>query len=135
MSDKKGKLINFSSQSIELVERYQKEHGCKNFTSALEQLIQDYYKNEDLETRISNKVSSDLYKVLTRIRLGSTSADINTQVIVEILNSIALSFEVQPMTTGVEEHRAVSIAKNYVREKIAKKKQKKDWDNIGKGDK
>jgi len=128
----KGKLINFSDDAIKIVEAYQKEHGCKSFTSALEGLINAYDKEVEIEKRISDRVSSDLYKVLTRIRLGSTSADINTQVIVEILNSIVYQFEVTPMTTMVEETSTVAVSKNYVRERIEKKKQKKDWDSIGK---
>lgn len=126
------KTIDLSEDVFEMVEAYKEKNHLKSFTCAMEEMIRNSEKEYELEERISKRVSDELYKILTRIRLGSNSADINSQVIVEILNAMVYQFDVSPLATGVKETDTVRQAKNYVREKIAEKKQKKDYDSIGK---
>lgn len=65
-------------------------------------------------------------KVLTRIRLGTNTADINSQVIIELLNAIIYQFNVAPMTTQFNETVAVTVSRQHIKKKIAEFKQRKD---------
>lgn len=120
------KHIKLSDEAAEIISNIQIEKGLASWNRALEFLVMDYANNCDVAEKVSKKVSEDLSKVLTRIRLGTTTADINSQVIIELLNAMIYQFNVEPMTTDYVQTTAVETSKKYVRNKIAKAKQNKD---------
>lgn len=126
------KHINLSDGAVEIVKKYKEKNQCKSFNDALELLIRDQERNSNIADEVSNRVTDNLNKILTRIRLGTNTADINSQVIIEILNSIVHQFDVKPMTTKFEETTTVRISREEVKEKIAYYKQLKDHKNTGK---
>lgn len=120
------KHIKLDDIAVNIVEEYRKKNGSKSFNDALESLIKDYEKNANITENVTKGVSSELSKVLTRIRLGTNTADVNSQVIIEILNAIVYQFNVKPMSTRLGESETVAISKQEIQDKIAYLKQKKD---------
>lgn len=120
------KHIKISTEAEQILLKLQTEKELHSTSAAIEYLIKEYERNNDLTKRISEKVTEDLSKILTRIRLGTNTADINSQVIIEILNAIIFKLNVDPMTTGFQETPTVTISREYVRGNIAKYKQNKD---------
>ena len=119
------KHIKLSDEAAKVVSKIQNEKGY-SWNKALEFIIMDYENNCNVAEKVSKKVLEDLSKVLTRIRLGTTTADINSQVIIELLNAIIYQFNVEPMTTDYVQTTAVETSKKHVRNKIAKAKQNRD---------
>lgn len=119
------KHIKLSDEAAKVVSKIQNEKGY-SWNKALEFIIMDYENNCNVAEKGSKKVLEDLSKVLTRIRLGTTTADINSQVIIELLNAIIYQFNVEPMTTDYVQTTAVETSKKHVRNKIAKAKQNRD---------
>lgn len=119
------KHIKLSDEAGQVVTRVQNERDL-SWNKALEYLVMDYDRNCNVAEAVSKRVTADLNKILTRIRLGTTTADINSQVIIELLNALIYQFNVEPMTTDYVQTTAVEISKKFVRNKIAKAKQNKD---------
>lgn len=120
------KHIKLSEDANEILLKIQEEKGFTSVNRTLEYIITDYENNRDIAKAVSESVSENLSKVLTRIRLGTNTADINSQIIIELLNAIIYQFNVGPMTTGFEETVAVTVSRQEVKDRIAVLKQKKD---------
>lgn len=122
----KEKHVIFSSEVERILLEIQEEKGLRSLNSTLEFLVKDYANNRNIADAVAAKVTDELSKILTRIRLGTNTADINSQITIELLNSIIYQFGVKPMTTDFEETPAVSVCRSHVKGKIADMKQKKD---------
>lgn len=120
------KHIKLSPEAESILMELQKEKGFSSLNRTLEFIITDYENNRNIAKAVSQRVSEDLSKVLTRIRLGTNTADINSQVIIELLNAIVYQFNVAPMTTQFDETTAVTVSRQHVKDKIAAYKQKKN---------
>lgn len=120
------KHIKLSQDAEKILLRIQKEKGFSSVNKTLEFIITDYENNQKIAENVSKNVSENLEKVLTRIRLGTNSADINSQVIIELLNAIVYQFNVAPMTTKFDETTALTVSRQCVKDRIAAFKQRKD---------
>lgn len=120
------KHIKLSPEAENILLKIQKEKGFTSVNRTLEFIINDYENNSNIAETVSKRVSEDMSKVLTRIRLGTNTADINSQVIIELLNAIIYQFNVAPMTTQFNETVAVTVSRQHIKKKIAEFKQRKD---------
>lgn len=120
------KHIKLSPEAENILLELQKEKGFTSLNRTLEFMITDYKNNCNIAKSVSKTVTEDLSKVLTRIRLGTNTADINSQVIIELLNAIVYQFNVEPMTTQFNETATVMVSRQHIKEKIAAYKQRKD---------
>ena len=107
------------SKTIELIVRQHKDMNgeqMKVLANMILNMFEEKYKN-----------------MFTRIRLASSSSDINSQIILEILNSIILNSEIeQYCSTDIYESDIIKDSKKSVKDRIARLKQIKD-NKIGKG--
>lgn len=118
------KTIRFSQKSFEAIEEIRKAQGLKNFSEAIAYVIESYTASVGKEGQELKQQE----KAMTRIRLASNGADVSTQVILEILNSMCWDLHIQDFrATGQMEHPVIEEAKQEVKERIARYKQKKDW--------
>lgn len=120
------KHIKLSPEADRILSKLQKEKGFASVNKTLEFIITDYENNCNISQTVSQSVSEDLSKVLTRIRLGTNTADVNSQIIIELLNAIVYQFDIAPMTTQMSETTAVTVSRQQIKDKIAAYKQKKD---------
>lgn len=124
--DKIQKHIKISKEAEKILLDIQQEKGFSSVNKTLEYIIQDYEANRNIAQTVTKEVSEHLSRMLTRIRLGTTAADINSQIIIELLNAIIYQFNVAPMTTQFDETAAVTVSRQQVKDRIAAFKQKKD---------
>lgn len=120
------KHIKLSEESEKILLDIQKEKGFSSLNKALEYMITDYANNRNIAKTVSESVTESLNKTLTRIRLGTNTADVNSQVIIELLNAIIYHFNVEPMTTELNETSTVKVSRQRVKDRIALFKQRKD---------
>ncbi len=123
------KHINISGEAETILKKVQEEHHLSSINKTIEYILLDYDKNQNIAQTVSEQISKDLYKILTRIRLGTNAADINSQIMLEMLNSIVYQFNVKPMTSEFGETTTLKVCRTYIKEKIAAFKQRKDWKN------
>lgn len=99
MEVKKQTAFRLSNESKNYIMEVAKEKSL-NLTQALELIINDHreYNNDYMGTLSDNIIRKfdDKYKdTLTHIQFGCNSADKNTQIIIEILNSICIDSGLQ----------------------------------------
>ena len=93
----------------------------KSIVESIQEEIQNLQqKNQKLEE--ANQ------KQMTRIRLASNGADISTQTVIEILNTLCWQMQMKDFrSTDQMLHPVVEEAQKTVKERIANYKQKKDF--------
>lgn len=90
MSDKIQRTWRLSPQVMSIIDSYAKNFSCSS-TEALERIVLDYNRrgsDEDLVRMLLQAIDDHYKNFFTRIRLGVRSTDINSQVILEILNTL-----------------------------------------------
>ena len=92
MATKIKKTWRMSEEALAIITAYAEKEGC-NDTEALEQIIRHYATtakeaNQALVEDLLDKIEERYGKQITRIRLGIRTADINSQIILELLNTL-----------------------------------------------
>jgi hypothetical protein len=118
--------------TISNLEKIKKDNNLKSVSAAIDFVVSQYNNNDNdklnkigdvLLTKIEEKYSN----MFTRIRLGSSTADKNSQVILEILNNMILNMNMEDVfSSEVIESNIVKESKNTVNDRIARYKQIKD---------
>ena len=93
MSDKIQRTCRLSPQVMTIIASWAKDHSCSS-TEALERIVLEHDKrgSDEALAKLLVKEMDEHYKnFFTRIRLGIRSSDINSQVILEILNTLLYS--------------------------------------------
>jgi len=87
------KNFRLSNFEINYLQDYAETHNCTS-TTALKKIIKEHSQSSENNTtkflakEIADGVCENLDKLLTRVRLGVNNADKNSQIIIELLNSI-----------------------------------------------
>ena len=83
--------------------------------------------NNEFADLVAKKIAAEYENLFTRMRLGINTADRNSQVILEILNSIVFSLGVEKaFDTEVMQTDVVRDSKQIVKDRIARYKELKD---------
>lgn len=137
-----GKIrLNFrlSPTSNEYIaEAAEKEHCSK--TEIVERIIREHMEIENTSTtkdEIANlfleKYKAEYKDFNTRMRLATNYNEQNIQVVIELLNSIMYSLNLDNVfLTDIETHPAIEEAKSLVKNRISNFKQVNDNKNKGK---
>ena len=73
-------------------------------------------------------MKEDNQKQMTRIRLASNGADVNIQILMEVINSLCWQFQIKDFrSTDQMLHPTMDEARKVVKERIANYKQAKDF--------
>lgn len=89
----KQKNYRLSDFEINYIKNYSETYNCTE-TKALKKIIEEHSKTHENEVtsflieKIATGVKESLNDVLTKIEKGTKSADINSQVIIELANNI-----------------------------------------------
>ncbi|MCT9852645.1 hypothetical protein P2R64_12985 [Priestia megaterium] len=119
------------------IQEYMREHKLRFASEAIINICEKYKKVQEQEWSlkyISEVVSNSLHDVikeeLTRIRLGTNSADKNTQILIEYMNGLFFHHGFDGlMTTELQELDSTKVAKETVEKRIANQRQKRiDWE-------
>lgn len=127
---KQRKHIVLSAEAEEYIEAYRKNHGC-SFSSAVDSIILEHRAREngeadEIAARVVAAFDSKYSAALTRIRLGVNGADRQTQMMMEMLNSMCCDMKINYYASDLVPSDAIKGAKKTVDQRIANFKQKKD---------
>ncbi len=118
------KTIRLSIEDYEKIEQIRKEHGLADFSKAICYAVQSCSALE----KENIKLKEDNQKQMTRIRLASNGADVNVQILMEVINSFCWQLQIKDFrSTGQMLHPAIDEARKVVKERISNYKQAKDF--------
>ncbi|NEW00591.1 hypothetical protein GYH73_001790 [Bacillus megaterium] len=125
--------VTVDEETEAYIQEYMKEHKFRFASEAIIDICEKYRKIQEQEWSlkyISEVVSNSLHDVikeeLTRIRLGTNSADKNTQILIEYMNGLFFHHGFDGlMTTELQELDSTKVAKETVEKRIAHQRQKK----------
>ncbi|MDR7247239.1 hypothetical protein [Priestia megaterium] len=129
--------VTVDEETEAYIQEYMREHKLRFASEAIIDICEKYRKVQEQKWSlkyISEVVSNSLHDVikeeLTRIRLGTNSADKNTQILIEYMNGLFFHHGFDGlMTTELQELDSTKVAKETVEKRIANQRQKRiDWE-------
>lgn len=131
--DKYRHKVTVDVETEAYIQEYMREHKLRFASEAIIDICEKYRKVQEQQWSlkyISEVVSNSLHDVikeeLTRIRLGTNSADKNTQILIEYMNGLFFHHGFDGlMTTELQELDSTKVAKETVEKRIAHQRQKK----------
>ena len=123
------------NDNIKYVEALKEERNLHSYSAALDIIISEHRKNNGEQINamsdiVVKKIETKFSNLFTRLRLGTGTADKNSQVIIEILNSLVLNQDIEKAySTDVLESDIVKESKDIVKKRIERYKQIKDNKN------
>jgi hypothetical protein len=120
-----------SQSSIEYIEGFAEEHGLSK-TAALEKIIDEHRSGaasvaDTLSEAVVNKLDAKWGNIFTRIRLASTMADRNIEVLMEVINTLLYRLNVSgSILTTQSKHSVLQDGETEVKRRVELLKQKKD---------
>lgn len=133
MDTKKQTAFRLNDETLDYLKAYKEDHQLSSVTKALELIVKEHRAGSmKLEEAIANRVmelfESKYGNALTRIRLASRTADINSQIIIEIINSILYSGSATAVfiATDVMKNEIIEKSEEKVKARIAYYKQLND---------
>ncbi len=141
MSIKKQTAFRLDQETIEYLNKYKTENKLSSLTRALEVIISEHMaasmnKEDLIAKKVIDLFESKYGNAVTRIRLATRTSDINSQVILEILNSVLYSanFSSSFVSTDIMKNEIIEKSEEKVKARIAYYKQLKDNKNKKKED-
>lgn len=135
--EKQRRTISLDMETDEYIQSYMEEHHFRFPGEAIMDICQKYRNEQSKEWSlkyITEVVSQNLHDVLKeelkKIRLGTNSADKNTQILIEYMNGLFAFHGFKGLiTTEMREMDSTRIARETVEERIAHQRQKRiDWE-------
>ena len=121
------KGVRLTQEEKSIVESIQKEQQLSDFSKAVCYILHDYLRQQEAIQK-NQKLEEANQKQMTRIRLASNGADVSTQTVIEVLNTLCWQMQMKDFrSTDQMLHPVVEEAQKTVKERIANYKQKKDF--------
>lgn len=126
MKEKISKIYRLSPDTVEKLEKYAEENNLSK-SAALDMIINEHLKEDANIKKFLDAFDNKYKNVITRIRLSSREADINVQILIEMMNTLMFFQSINsPYTTSTGESPVYKACKEEVKEKISHYKQIKD---------
>ena len=133
------KEFRLTEETLSQIREYGERKGIDDTKALTELVALGYRGTPDIDDIIVEKILAAFdakYKNLfTRLRLGIRTADINSQIALEVLNTLAVNMNVKEkdvVTTDFFTNPSLKKSKEVVLERVASAKQKKDHKEKGK---
>ncbi|PEI89830.1 hypothetical protein CN679_19550 [Bacillus pseudomycoides] len=125
--------LSLSENVHQYIQEYMEEHNITHPGDAISKICMEHQAAKSTEwslNYVAEVVSKNLYDVLkselTKIRLGSNSADRNTQILIELMNGLFFHQGIQNIiSTEIDEMDGVKTAKEVVEKRINHLRQKR----------
>lgn len=128
---KQSKSFRLSPDTVCFLQEYAADHQI-SITQAMEKIIQEYKSKyefkKEMEEIVSEIFEKENRKTFTRIRLASSTADKNIQILLEMMNTllVVVGASEHAYTSRLSKTKTWEQCENLVKMRIAEFKQKKD---------
>ncbi|MED4391253.1 hypothetical protein ACXKZH_26825 [Priestia megaterium] len=127
------RMITLDKETDQYIQDYMAEHKLRFPGEAIMDICKKYREEKKKEwsldyTRetVSENLNDALKSELKKIRLGTNSADKNTQILIEFMNGLYFHHGYRGiMTTDLQELEETKLAKKVVSERIVNQRQKR----------
>ncbi|MGC3792219.1 hypothetical protein [Priestia aryabhattai] len=132
------RMITLDKETDQYIQDYMAEHKLRFPGEAIMDICKKYREEKKKEwsldyitETVSENLNDALKSELKKIRLGTNSADKNTQILIEFMNGLYFHHGYRGiMTTDLQELEETKLAKKVVSERIVNQRQKRlDKDN------
>lgn len=124
------KGIRLTQEETAIIEAVQKEQNLSDFSKTFCYILRDYSRKQNELQNLQQEnenLKEENQKQMTRIRLASNGADVNVQVLLEVLNTLCWKLQTNDFrSTDQMMHPVVEEAQKTVKDRIARFKQAKD---------
>lgn len=126
------KDVTLENATIEFIDNFKKEYNCRSFSSSIDTIIRDYQNVqsgfvENLSEIILEQINKKYGELFKRARIGINSADFNSQILIELLNTLIINLEInETYLTSKIKSEALIKSEESIKERIAYLKQLKD---------
>lgn len=126
------KDVTLENGTIEFIENFRKEYNCRSFSSSIDMIIKEYQNVqsgfvENLSSTILDQINNKYGELFKRTRIGINSADFNSQILIELLNTLIIGLEIdETYLTSQIKSDALIKSEESIKERIAYLKQLKD---------
>lgn len=131
-SSKIKKQFNLSVEHAEYLKNIKEKHHLTYDIEALE-LILDEHKEfllaDNIAETVIKKLDTKYSNLFTRLRMGVRTADLNSQILIEMINSICSCEQLKSLSytpSDILPSPILSDSTSYIKTKIANYKQKID---------
>jgi len=127
------RMITLDKETDQYIQDYMAEHKLRFPGEAIMDICKKYREEKKKEwsldyitETVSENLNDALKSELKKIRLGTNSADKNTQILIEFMNGLYFHHGYQGiMTTDLQELEETKLAKKVVSERIVNQRQKR----------
>lgn len=130
LAGKNTKSFALTEEEIQYIEEYRKEHGLKNSSAALRDIIGNYRNTVDTKAiidKVLDEMENRYLQKFQKVKYSLSATDINIQVILEILNTILLSQNnLAYIPMEVVKSEIITEAQGNIKKTIANKQQRKN---------
>lgn len=126
------KVVTMEPETFDYLVSIKTQRGLRSYSAALDAVVQEHQRNNSEFIQACAGVFMESFEnkykdMFTRMRLGINTADRNSQVLIEILNSMIIGDDRTDFyATDTLESDIVKESKNAVKDRIARYKQIKD---------
>ena len=114
------KGVRLTQEEKSIVESIQKEQQLSDFSKAVCYILHDYLRQQEEIQNLqqkNQKLEEANQKQMTRIRLASNGADVSTQTVIEVLNTLCWQMQMKDFrSTDQMLHPVVEEAQKTVKE-------------------
>ncbi len=131
-SSKIKKQFNLSVEHAEYLKNIKENHHLTYDIEALELILDEHKKfilADNIAETVVKKLEEKYNNLFTRLRLGVRTADLNSQILMEMMNSICSCEQLESLSytpSDILPSPILSDATSYIKTKIANYKQKAD---------
>lgn len=126
-------MITLDKETDQYIQDYMAEHKLRFPGEAIMDICKKYREEKKKEwsldyttETVSENLNDALKSELKKIRLGTNSADKNTQILIEFMNGLYFHHGYRGiMTTDLQELEETKLAKKVVSERIVNQRQKR----------
>lgn len=127
------RMITLDKETDQYIQDYMAEHKLRFPGEAIMDICKKYREEKKKEwsldyitETVSENLNDALKSELKKIRLGTNSADKNTQILIEFMNGLYFHHGYKGiMTTDLQELEETKLAKKVVSERIVNQRQKR----------
>ncbi|MEC2297177.1 hypothetical protein ACTHP5_20090 [Bacillus subtilis] len=121
--------IRVDENTLLKIDQLKRELHLSSRGKVIDYLVSNY-NQISVEEKIAKRIYEMFHKDFTRIRLGTNNSDRNSQIIIELLNTLMVKENI-PRCLSTDEHKspAVQDAQGFVKKRIEGYKQRKDSSN------
>ncbi|MED4003661.1 hypothetical protein [Priestia aryabhattai] len=127
------RMITLDKETDQYIQDYMAEHKLRFPGEAIMDICKKYREEKKKEwsldyitETVSENLNDALKSELKKIRLGTNSADKNTQILIEFMNGLYFHHGYRGiMTTDLQELEETKLAKKVVSDRIVNQRQKR----------